>query len=469
MKKILPLLACMVPLALAAEPAVKTKPLVPLVAQKPLEAPLLDGIGVAKGTLPTSIWQGSSHTEIQGLLSNVVLQPASPATQSLLRKLLISPAALSGRPEGEWLKNRLQALMLLGQWQSFEELMGYVPAANRQPALAQLQAEQQLLRGEAEKACKSIETEASKLAEPFWQKARAFCLARQKKGAEADLAMQIAREKQAGKEEAAVPYLFESALQRIVGENVKMGAVKGFQLSPLELAVAIEAGLTFETQPERLNVPLPPSYALRLSQYEKLPPHARILMGERAFMAALLSRAEMEKLYGLMTFKPEVESRALKSKQFPPSAVESRALAFKLIEKDRTQLKNLRSRFNPLQVALLWPEKSLDLEWIRSRNPRVSLRSAAAQKAFDLKVDEALWQELAGVPEASNGANAAALELLSEAATSKRVGEVGLRALMLLSQAGNSVTLTAVVQALRDAGLEPEAAGLMAELLAGME
>lgn len=426
-----------------------------VITEKTLEAPKLDAIGIpdAEGNLNKSIWAGSKPDDILTLLARQDLMTPSVTTHRLLTRLLSAPAALDGGEEGVWLRVRLQTLLKMGEEKALKDMLAMIPPESRGDFVDRLMVEQELLKLNAARACEIIAQDLVKYNDIFWLRANAYCLIKNKKTEEAELALQVLHE-QKTEEKLALP--FEEAIHRMAGDMAKIAPLKTFNLSPLELAIAVETGVTFDPQIDKENGDITPAAARFLALNSKLPLTTRTQLAERAFRIGILPREQLVELYKAVTFKSDAFAKAAKG-EFPGNPVEGRALAIQLSEKTPALIPELRKQF-PVDMAerLFSPEK----DW-QKLAPETNIKIAALHKVFDLPIDEAVWKNFALQKESTPGANVAALELLKNAANAKRVGETALMSLSLMPYRDNSVTLVTIMDALRIVGLEKEA-GMLA-------
>ena len=433
------------------------------IVEKTLEAPKLDALGIAdsEGKFGGTLWKGSKAEDIISLLARQNLAAPSAAAHKLLTRLMTAPAAIEAKPEGSWLQTRLQTLLDMGEEKALKDMLAMIPADSRGEFVDRLLVEQELLKLNTPKACEKVTEDIGKYKDIFWLKANAFCLAKNKKPEEADLALQVLREQQT---EGKPAFPLEEAVRKMLGDNGKIIPLKTFNLSPLELAIAIEAGLPFDLQIDKEKGEITAAGARFLTLNSTLSLPTRIQLAERTFRIGILPREQLVELYKAASFKPEAFSKATNEKQFPANPVEARALAFQLAEKTPTLLPSLRQQFPPdLAQRLFSPDTPID-SW-KSLPVTNDIRVAAVHKAFGLSVDEAVWKKFAIEKEADEGANIAALQILKEAASSKHVGETALIGLWLMQYQHNSVTLAAVMEAFRSVGLEKEASALAEEIL----
>ena len=430
-----------------------------VITEKFLEAPKLDAIGITdpEGVLGKNIWVGSKSEEVLAWFARQNLTAPSVAAHRLITRLLSAPAALDNGEEGMWLKYRLQMLLKIGEEKALKDLLALIPLENRGDFVDRLMAEQELLKLNSTRACEIIAQDLAKYNDVFWLRANTYCLIKNKRLAEAELALQVLHEQKTD-ETLALP--FEEAIHRMAGESIKIAPLKTLNLSPLELAIAVETGITFDTQIDKESNNITPVAARFLALNSKLPLITRTQLAERVFRIGILPREQLIELYKAASFKAELFAKAAKG-QFPENPVEAHALAFQLSEKTPTLIPNLRKQFPADMAERLF---SSGADW-KTFAADKDIRVAALHKAFGLPMDEAAWKNFAGQKEMAIGANIAALDILKNAVDAKRVGEAALMSLSLMQYHNNSITLAALIDALRTIGLEKDANALAGEAL----
>ena len=307
-------------------------PIPAAVAERPLEAPSPDAAGIADpdGKLNRDSWKGSAFSDIAPLLKRPHYIAPSLALHRLAFRLAAAPAAISGGAENAWLETRLNMLLKLGEEKALKDILAMIAPGNRPTFMDRLLVEQELLKLNTARACEKVAEDIARYQEPFWLKANAFCLAKNKKPEEAELALQLLSE-QAPEEKPAI--VLDEALHKMMGETVKVAPLKSFDLPPLELAIAIEAGLSFDPQIDKENGLITPAAARVLALNSKLSLTTRTQLAERAFRAGILSLDQLTALYKSAAIKPEQFTKVTKDKQFPSVPADAWALLFQLAEK----------------------------------------------------------------------------------------------------------------------------------------
>jgi hypothetical protein len=141
-----------------------------------VEGPIAGTLDAMEG-LGEDAWAKSDRTTIIGMMQGV--QPATPSSAAglLLRKVLLTPAALPpGRADRSFNALRLSKLLDGAAVNDAADLATHVQAPNN-PEILQLQAEAFIRAGRDFDACGDLTGRRLQSAERFWVQLRAFCYA----------------------------------------------------------------------------------------------------------------------------------------------------------------------------------------------------------------------------------------------------------------------------------------------------
>ncbi|MEM9738917.1 MAG: hypothetical protein AAF829_03545 [Pseudomonadota bacterium] len=142
--------------------------------------------------MPTNMWTASRTEDLLPLMRQVRTRQLTPAERTLLRRVVLSPAA---RPEGERaeevLGERARILYELGEADAASDLLGRLE--DNPPGLnaAELSIDLQLALGNEATACRQLVTETRE--GQFFAKLRAVCAVLQKNAPAAELAVELAQ------------------------------------------------------------------------------------------------------------------------------------------------------------------------------------------------------------------------------------------------------------------------------------
>jgi hypothetical protein len=141
-----------------------------------VEGPIAGTLDAMDG-LGEDAWAKSDRTTIIGMMQGVTSATPSAAATLLLRKVLLTPAALPpGRSDRSFNALRLSKLLDGAHVNDAAELATRVQAPNN-PEILQLQAEAFIRAGRDFDACGDLTATRLRSAERFWVQLRAFCYA----------------------------------------------------------------------------------------------------------------------------------------------------------------------------------------------------------------------------------------------------------------------------------------------------
>lgn len=141
--------------------------------------------------MPTNQWKASRTEDLLPLLGQVRTRQLTPSERTLLRRVMLSPAA---RPEGERADEvaaeRARILYELGEAEAAADLLGRLDENPRGLNAAELSADLQMALGNEATACATLTSETRE--GPFWARLRAVCAVLRGDTAAAELAVELA-------------------------------------------------------------------------------------------------------------------------------------------------------------------------------------------------------------------------------------------------------------------------------------
>jgi hypothetical protein len=140
------------------------------------------------------LWKGSSAAIARSVIPTLADKPLSPAGAALARHVLSTAATA---PEGagsdaDLAAARVRALLALGDAPAVDAILDRTPGLTNNAALSQMAAEAALITDQPDKACHVGEGLSTGREGLYWLRLRAYCQARQGRGAEAQLTFIIA-------------------------------------------------------------------------------------------------------------------------------------------------------------------------------------------------------------------------------------------------------------------------------------
>ena len=132
------------------------------------------------GGLGAALWEGLPRDSIERLVQRLPATIQSPVMRDILRRLLLTAAALppaEGDTGGKLIRMRVERLQAMGLFGSAAELIAVAPNRSKDAALQRLSAENFLARGDIGGACADSRRQDQRLGELFWQQLLIYCQA----------------------------------------------------------------------------------------------------------------------------------------------------------------------------------------------------------------------------------------------------------------------------------------------------
>lgn len=148
------------------------------------------------GGLGVDMWNGTSRARVEALLPRLPAANVSPVMQDLVRRLLLTTAAV---PAGEGhaaslLGVRVERLMAAGRIADVNELLRLAATPVQDPALSRAEIDALLLAGDFNSACQKVPALAAADPRGYMLKALAFCRALDRDEAAVTLATALLRD-----------------------------------------------------------------------------------------------------------------------------------------------------------------------------------------------------------------------------------------------------------------------------------
>ena len=256
-------------------------------------------IDSSEGGLGISIWNGSKRSLIEKLISKLPARTRSVAARKLAIRLLATraeaPRGASGGPD--LLTSRVSRMVELGEVDAATRLADQISIERTGETLARSAVEALFLQNDNAGACQRVRDFARRSADPYWQRAFAFCLLLSGDTARADIIVDVLAER--GEDGAE---LFSELIETLNGgEPAAVESLPdpaGLDLAMMRAAnVALPADVLGSDRPAVLRtVVASPNADLDL----------RLEAGERAFLYGALSADGLGELYAAVQW-PEAE------------------------------------------------------------------------------------------------------------------------------------------------------------------
>lgn len=253
-------------------------------------------IDSAEGGLGISIWQGSERGLIEKLISRLPARTRSVAARKLAVRLLATRAeAPQGESRGpDLLTSRVSRMVELGEVDAASRLANQISVERTGESLARSAVEALFLQNDNAGACQRVRDFARRSADPYWQRAFAFCLLLSGDGARADMIVDVLAER--GGDDTA---LFSELIETLNGGDP--AAVESLpDPAGLDLAMMRAA-----------NIPLPadvlssdrPAVLRTVVRSPNADLDLRLEAGERAFLYGAISAEGLNELYAAVEWK----------------------------------------------------------------------------------------------------------------------------------------------------------------------
>lgn len=247
-------------------------------------------IDSSEGGLGISIWRGSKRGLIEKLISRLPTRTRSVAARKLAIRLLATRAeAPQGASSGpDLLTSRVSRMVELGEVDAASRLADQISVERTGESLARSAVEALFLQNDNAGACQRVRDFALRSAEPYWQRAFAFCLLLSGDGARADMIVDVLAER--GEDDAG---LFSELIETLNGGEP--AAVESLS-DPAGLDLAMMRAA---------NIPLPadvlssdrPAILRTVVRSPNADLDLRLEAGERAFLYGAIGADGLGELY----------------------------------------------------------------------------------------------------------------------------------------------------------------------------
>lgn len=139
-------------------------------------------LSLENGGFGTEMWRGTPRNIIERLVPRLPAAQRSPVLRELMRRLLLSAAAMPTAGEAAEPKqgqsligSRVALLQSMGAFKDAHALTALLPKRSEDPYLLRLQAEDRLYANDYGSACQIVGDASEFLARPYWQRLLIFC------------------------------------------------------------------------------------------------------------------------------------------------------------------------------------------------------------------------------------------------------------------------------------------------------
>jgi len=266
------------------------------------------------------MWRGTDRRVVDALLPRLPVKAASSAMRGLMRRLLLSAAAVPEGPSsrGGLVALRARLLAEMGDLAGVAALLDATPGRAANPALAEIEADARFLVNDNARACALASNEIREHDSAYWQKAFIFCQALAGQHSRASLGVDLLRELGEGDN------AFFSLVEGLAGGG-STDLERMPNPTPLHLAMARAAKMRLPPDVISSNRP---GVLRAIAISPNAPVELRLEAAERAEAAGALSIDTLRQLYTSMSFSEEALANPL-SKAEAESGPFSRALLYR--------------------------------------------------------------------------------------------------------------------------------------------
>jgi len=272
------------------------------------------------GGFGIDMWAGTDRGVVDALLPRLPVKAASTTMRGLMRRLLLSAAAVPDGPSsrGGLVALRARLLAEMGDLAGVAALLDATPGRAANPALAEIEADARFLANDNARACALASNEIREHDSAYWQKAFIFCQALAGQHSRASLGVELLRE--LGEGDNAFFSLVDGLA---VGGSMDLERMP--DPTPLHLAMARAAKVRLPPDVISSNRP---GVLRAIAISPNAPVELRLEAAERAEAACALSIDTLRQLYTSVSFSEDALANPL-SKAEAESGPFSRALLYR--------------------------------------------------------------------------------------------------------------------------------------------
>jgi hypothetical protein len=248
------------------------------------------------GGFPLDMWKGTDRALVERLLPQLPAAPSSPAMRDLARRLLLTNAeAPAGKATVDLFGVRADRLAAMGLFSDAAALLALQPASGVDPTSARLRINAQLLAGDVDGACKTVDdTRKAASADADWQETQVFCQLRSGKADQAALGIEILHDQNRSDD------AFFKLAQAMGGDkSATLASLPN--PSPLDLAMLQAAGLPLPPDAAQAS---DPAVLATVAQDNAVDPAIRLAAAEQAAAAGALPIDKLQAAYASVNYAP---------------------------------------------------------------------------------------------------------------------------------------------------------------------
>lgn len=270
----------------------------------------LDEVG---GGFPLQMWAGAERRLVEQLLPRLPVGAPSRTQLSLLRRLLLSRAAVPEGPSNgpSLLMLRVERLAAAGLVQDMNALLAQTSDPGNDPALARARMDGLFLAGDNAGACRITGRMVGQFNDPIWQAAAAFCLALDGAMSRVELYGQLLRE--IGYDDPAFYSLIATLTDQAAPPLTGLAAPTALHLAMLRAAR--------RPIPDEAATASAPMLLRTMATSPNAPVTLRLDAAERAEAIGAMSAETLRQLYASVAFPQDVKAKAMAAAEAAPNPV----------------------------------------------------------------------------------------------------------------------------------------------------
>jgi len=281
-----------------------------------------DTVGVLRpedGGFGRDMWRGSSGRFIDTMLVRLPINVASTTMRDLMRRLLLTQAAMPPEHpgDGSQVVTRVGLLTEMGEISAVHELLAAIPGREVMDQLVRYEADIRFLANDNARACALAASQVNNFDNAYWQKAFIFCQALAGEKNKAALGVSLLHE--IGEQDDA----FFTLVNRLAGSDAPLESLS--DPTPLHLSMARAGKVQLPGDVVTSNKP---GILRSIATSPNAPVEIRLEAAERAELAGALEVDTLRQLYTSVSFSEQELANPL-SRAEAESGTLSRALLYR--------------------------------------------------------------------------------------------------------------------------------------------
>jgi len=251
------------------------------------------------GGLGAALWEGMPRDQIERLVQRLPVTIQSPTMRDILRRLLLTAAALppaTGDTGGRLITMRAERLQAMGLLGSAAELVAVAPNRTTDPSLQRLSAENFLFRGDIGGACTDSRRQDQRPDTLFWQQLLIYCQAVQGDTRGAALGANLLAET----DQLNDPLFFRLIDRLASGNAVTVDSIA----KPTAMLLSLMRTTNFPVPANAIDQAMPPLLGM-IAASPNTPIEIRLAAAERGALYGAITAERLAQAYASVSFSKE--------------------------------------------------------------------------------------------------------------------------------------------------------------------